>query len=305
MTSSLNRPLGGLTRFLALRPGDDGPLAGLLHPAVHRKREQKDEDVRRPRVKMGEAKALRHMMQMQQDEDVEVQDVEAVAGCTERDQRAHGEDAREETGAGEAKHDRCEDRRNETSDDEDVRRLRGKVIKEEPGGGESAEANDHAPARSQLQGLVQVAEHDSRKKGAEERHWRVLERRYPEAGAVTVGHVTQVVGVKVNVKRVWQHAKQPKRYEECEELGGTGGPALAIEPWKSEVENRFAGKRPCDSVAEGRDARQQRLQHERRENDAFEELRVWTCVPLCRDHRDRNDQREQINRGRALPTARP
>ena len=125
---------------------------------------------------------------------------------------------RERAGAGEAKDDRAEDRRQQAAVHEDVWHLRCEVIAAEPSSREAAEAHDHPAAHAELRLLVNLADGDAAEEGAEVGKRRVLEELDVDAGAVAVGRVREVVGIRPQIDHVRQHAEQPEAEAHHEEL---------------------------------------------------------------------------------------
>jgi hypothetical protein len=88
---------------------EDGPASGNLNEMEDGQSEQNQDGVGEPRIKGRQVKALWHMVEVKELEDVEVKEVEAVTALADEEERAPGEECGDRMGAAEAKDERGED----------------------------------------------------------------------------------------------------------------------------------------------------------------------------------------------------
>ena len=93
--------------------------------------EQDEDDVRKPGVKSGEVKALGHLVGVEELKDVEVEEVEAVAALTNKEQGAPGKQRGDGMRTAEAKNQGGEEWSKEAAVHEEVRGVAYEEVEEE------------------------------------------------------------------------------------------------------------------------------------------------------------------------------
>jgi hypothetical protein len=137
--------------------------------------EQNQDDVGEPWIQGGKMKSLGHMVGVEELEDVEVEEVEAVATFTDKKKRAPGEERGDGMGTAEAKDESSEDGGHEAAVYEEVGGVADEGVEEESDGDEAGGGEDEALACGEDEGMLQFAEGDAGEEGANVGQWSVLE----------------------------------------------------------------------------------------------------------------------------------
>ena len=116
---------------------EDGFARRDFDEAEDGQREQDQDDVGEPGVQGGEVKAFGHTVGMQKLEDIEVQQVEAVATLSDEEKRTPGEDGGDGVGTAEADYQSGEDWSEKASVHEEVGGVVNEGIEEYRGCGET------------------------------------------------------------------------------------------------------------------------------------------------------------------------
>jgi hypothetical protein len=186
--------------------------------------EKNQDGVGEPGIQSDKVKTLGHMIGVEKLEDVEVEEIEAVAAFADQEKRAPGEEGGDGVGAAQAENQGCEDGSHETAVHEEVRSLADQVVEEDPQSGEADSGEDEALTRSEDEGMLQLAESDAGEEGADVGERGVLEEADELGGAVAVDRTYEVVGVEVEVEGVGDEADDPEANQESDQLQRAFGP---------------------------------------------------------------------------------
>jgi hypothetical protein len=99
--------------------------------------EQDEDDVRKPGIKSSEVKALRHPVGVEELKDVEVEEVEAVAALTNKEQGAPGKERGDGMRTAEAENQGGEEWGKEAAVHKEVGGVAYEKVEEEPDGGKA------------------------------------------------------------------------------------------------------------------------------------------------------------------------
>jgi hypothetical protein len=207
-------------------------------------REQDEDNVGEPGVESSEVKTLWHMVGVEELEDIEVEEVEAVTALADQKKRAPGEDRRDGMGAAEAKDERSKYRRQETAMHQEIRSVSDQGVEEDANDDEADGRENETLTWSQDESMLQFAQRDASEKGTNIRQRSVLEETNELGGAVSINWAHNVVGVEVEVERVGDEAHRPKSHEKKDQVQGLFGPGQTDEPGEGSVEDTLAGEGP-------------------------------------------------------------
>jgi len=171
---------------------------------------QDQDPVREPGFQSSEVEALRHVVGVEKLEDVEVEEIKAVAALADQEKGTPGEQGGDGVGTAEAEDESSEDRRHEATVHQQVRGVADKVVEEDSYDGEADGGEDEALARSDDEGKLQFAEGDSGEESADVGERGVLEEPYKFSGTVAVDGADDVVRVQVEIEGVGDEADDPK-----------------------------------------------------------------------------------------------
>jgi len=164
----------------AAEAAKDEPLGGLLDEADGGVGEGDDEEVRDPGVESDEVEALGPVMVVDELEEVEVQEVEGEGGFAEEDERPGGEDRGDGIGTGEAEEEQAEERKQESSVNDDVGDVRGAKVEEGEDHGQARGAKDEALTGGKADEGVELGQGEADEKGAEVGCGGVFEDAHPD-----------------------------------------------------------------------------------------------------------------------------
>ncbi len=186
--------------------------------------EQNQDGVGEPGIQGGEMKALGHMVVVEELEDVEVEEVEAVAALANQEERTPGEERGDWVGTAKSDDESGEDWGQEAAVHEEVGGVAYQGVEEESGGGEAEGGENETLAWSEGQGELQLAERYSGEEGADVGERGVFEETEELGGAVAVDGADDVVWVQIEIERVGDETDDPEGEKEKDELSGLLGP---------------------------------------------------------------------------------
>ncbi len=188
---------------------EDGFTRGDFNEMEDGESKEDQDGVGEPGVQGDEVKALGHMVGVKKLEDVEVQEVEAVAALANKEEGAPGEEGGDGVGSTEAENEGGEDGGEESSVHEEVGGVEDEGVEEGRDCGEADGGENEALPRGQDKGVLQLAESDTGEEGADVRERSVLQEADELGGAVSVDRANDVVGVQVEVESVRDEAQDP------------------------------------------------------------------------------------------------
>jgi hypothetical protein len=164
------------------------------------------------------------MIRVEKLEDVEMEEIEAIAALADQEEGAPGEEGGDGVGTAEAENQSGEDRGHEAAVDEEVGGMAYEGVEEESDGGQAASGECEALTLRESKSVLQFAEGDSSKEGADVGERGVLEEPDELAGAVAIDWADDVVGVQVEIEGVGDEADDPEADEEEHQVQGPFGP---------------------------------------------------------------------------------
>src|ERR1700735_1296209 len=185
---------------------------------------ENQDDVGEPRIQGSEVKPMQDTVGVQQLEDVEVEQVEAVAALTNQEEGTPGEESRDRMGSTQTQDKGGEQGGHEAAMNQKIGGTAYEGIEEEPDEDEADGGEDEALTRGQDQRVLQFAQGNAGEKGASVGQGGVLKKADELGGAVPVYGADDVVGIQVEVERVRHEADDPEGEEEKYQLPGLFGP---------------------------------------------------------------------------------
>jgi hypothetical protein len=267
--------------------------------------DEDQDDVGKPGIQGCEVETLGHVIGVEELEDVEVEEIEAVAALANQKQRTPGEERGDGMGTAEAKDDGGKEGGHEAAVHEEVGGVADKGVEEESDEDETDSGEDETLARGEDESVLQFAKSDAGEKGADVGEWGVFEETEKLGGAIAIDGADDVIGVQVEIEGVGDETDDPEGDEESDQTLRRFGPGQADEPGEGEVENALAGEGPGYGVPEGGDGGAPTLKNKRGEDDSLPELAVGAGVPLVLEHADREDEDEEIDGIEARETGEP
>lgn len=225
--------------------------------------------------------------------EVEVEEVEAVAGFAYEDQGRDAEGAGEEVVAGEADDDAAKEGHQEAVVNDGVGDL-GAEPEEEEDGGESEDAQEEARGKGPGHEFVELGEDDAEDEAGHVRERGELEGLQPWPVAETVG-VSDAVGLEEDVESAGDESDGPDDSEAREDGRGTVRTLDADDPGEEEVIEGLGGHGPRGGVEEGGDFRDPALKEERREDQGSEEEGVGVAGVFGRQVAPGEEEAKQVN----------